>query len=402
MATRQACVLVVDDNEDNRDMLARRIRRMGHTVVEADNGRAALERLQERSFDLVLLDIMMPEMNGFQVLEQVHHDVRWRHIPVVVISALDDMDSVVRCVELGAEDYLFKPFNAVLLSARIGACLDKKWLRDQEQAYLAAMRQEMELGRQIQADFMPVELPAAPGWEIAARFRPAYEVAGDFYDVFPLPDNRLGLLLGDVSGKGVSAALFMALTRSLLRAFSEHASVLNGRHLASPDDGDILDAVRRTNRYILRHHQQRTSMFATLFMGVLEVTTGRLSYINAGHVPPLIARANAAPETLDPTGPLVGVTEDIPFQVCQTQLGAFDCLLVYTDGVTEAMNARHELLGAERLAALLAHPVASADDLLDRTEAMVHAHSGAETQADDLTMLSVRRIHGERVSESRD
>lgn len=391
MTTRQASVLVVDDNEDNRDMLARRVRRMGHTVVEADNGRVALDKLQERSFDLVLLDIMMPEMNGFQVLEQVRHDPRWRHIPVVVISALDDMDSVVRCVELGAEDYLFKPFNTVLLTARVAACLDKKWLRDQEQAYLAAVRQEMELGRQIQADFLPLELPAVPGWEIAARFRPAYEVAGDFYDVFELPENQLGLLLGDVSGKGVSAALFMALTRSLLRAFSDQASSNSGSILPSQEGGKVLDAVLRTNRYILRHHQQRTSMFATLFMGVLDTTNGRLSYINAGHVPPLVARANGSPESLQPTGPLVGVTEDIPFQIRQTQLEALDCLLVYTDGVTEAMNDRRELLGAERLLTVFNHPVTSADRLLEHIEAMVRAHSGAETLSDDLTMLSLRR-----------
>jgi sigma-B regulation protein RsbU (phosphoserine phosphatase) len=388
MTARQAQILVVDDNEDNRDMLARRLRRMGHAVVEAENGRVALERLRQQPFDLVLLDIMMPEVNGFQVLEQVHQVPEWRHIPVVVISALDDMDSVVRCVELGAEDYLFKPFNAVLLNARVAACLDKKWLRDQEQAHLAALRQEMELGRQIQADFMPMELPTLPGWEIAARFHPAYEVAGDFYDVFRLPGNRLGLLLGDVSGKGVGAALFMALTRSLLRAFADRARTDDALPFT---DADILDAVRLTNRYILRHHQQRTNMFATLFMGVLEVTSGQLSYVNAGHVPPLLARAAAGCESLEPTGPLVGVTEDIPFRVHDTHLNPGDSLLIYTDGVTEAMNARHELLGTERLMTVLDRPPTSADNLLDRIEAMVRAHSGTASLSDDLTLLALRR-----------
>ena len=388
MTTRQAQILVVDDNEDNRDMLARRLRRMGHAVIEAENGRVALDRLRQQPFDLVLLDIMMPEVNGFQVLEQVRQVPEWRHIPVVVISALDDLDSVVRCVELGAEDYLFKPFNAVLLNARVAACLEKKWLRDQEQAHLAALRQEMELGRQIQADFMPMELPTLPGWEIAARFLPANEVAGDFYDVFRLPDDRLGLLLGDVSGKGVGAALFMALTRSLLRAFADRARPDDPAPIS---DAAILDAVRLTNRYILRHHQQRTNMFATLFMGVLEVTTGRLSYINAGHVPPLHARAAGGCESLEPTGPLVGVTEDIPFQVGRVHLEVGDCLLVYTDGVTEAMNTRHELLGTERLMTVLDRPPTSADDLLDRIEAMVRAHTGSDNLSDDLTLLALRR-----------
>ena len=383
MTTRQARVLVVDDNEDNRDVLARRITRMGHEVVEAANGRVALQKLESLAFDLVLLDIMMPEMNGFQVLAHTHGDARWRHIPVVVISALDDMDSVVKCIELGAEDYLFKPFNAVLLSARVRACLERKWLRDQEQAYLTAMQQEMLLGRQIQADFMPATLPQLAGWEIAARFRPAYEVAGDFYDVFQLPRDRLGLLLGDVSGKGVGAALFMALTRSLLRAFSDDdaASSL-----------DVLNAVRLTNRYILRHHQQRTSMFATVFFGVLETQTGTLNYINAGHLPPILSRPDGRVDLLSPTGPLVGVTEDIPFDTQQAILSPGDILLVCTDGITEAMDARHDVFGSDRLLALLDEGAPSAPVLLEQVEAAVRAHVSAEAFSDDVTMLAVKRL----------
>jgi len=385
MTDRQARVLVVDDSEDNRDVLARRVRRMGHSVVEAANGREALERLGTDAFDLVLLDIMMPEMNGFQVLEHVHAEPRWRHIPVVVVSALDDMDSVVKCIDLGAEDYLFKPFNAVLLNSRVGACLEKKRLRDQEQAYLAATREQMQLGRQIQADFMPAELPQLAGWDIAACFRPAYEVAGDFYDVFRLPGDRLGLLLGDVSGKGVSAALFMALTRSLVRAYSDYdtASTL-----------DVLNSVFLTNRFILRHHQQRTSMFATLFLGVLDTQTGAMNYINAGHVPPILSRPGGEHELLQPSGPLVGITEDIPFVVQQVFMNPGDAVLVYTDGITEAMDAHQELFGADRLLATLRvdHGIRSADTLLQHIEAAVRTHIGGDTPSDDVTMLALLRL----------
>ena len=132
----RGCLLVVDDNEMNRDTLSRHLERQGHTVAVAENGRQALEMIKTRPFDLVLLDVMMPEMDGYQVLQRLKSDDRWRDIPAIMISALDEIDSVVRCIEMGAEDYLPKPFDPVLLRARIGASLEKKRLRDQEVEYL--------------------------------------------------------------------------------------------------------------------------------------------------------------------------------------------------------------------------------------------------------------------------
>ena len=129
-------LLIVDDNEINRDMLARQLGRQGFATAVAENGREALEMVGEREFDLVLLDIMMPEMNGYEVLRRLKGDERLRDIPVIMISALDEIETVVRCIELGAEDYLPKPFDPVLLRARIGACLEKKRLRDAEVEYL--------------------------------------------------------------------------------------------------------------------------------------------------------------------------------------------------------------------------------------------------------------------------
>ena len=148
-------LLVVDDNEMNRDMLSRRLERQGHAVIMAENGRQALEKIRSEPFDLVLLDIMMPELNGYEVLEQMKNDDGLRHIPVIMISAVDELDSVVRCIELGAEDYLSKPFSPVLLKARISACLEKKQLRDQEQA----ARLQIETEKKRADDLLHVILP---------------------------------------------------------------------------------------------------------------------------------------------------------------------------------------------------------------------------------------------------
>jgi adenylate cyclase len=151
----RAHVLVVDDNQDIREMLCFQIQLDGHSVAQAEHGRRALELMQARSFDLVLLDVMMPYMNGYEVLEHLKADATLRHIPVIVISAFDDLDSIVRCIKLGAEDYLFKPFNTVLLKARVDSCLEKKWLRDQEQAYLKQLQAEQEKSERLLLNILP-------------------------------------------------------------------------------------------------------------------------------------------------------------------------------------------------------------------------------------------------------
>lgn len=155
MKMDEGSVLVVDDNEVNRDLLARRLQRQGHTVTVAEDGFQALEMMRSKPFDLVLLDIMMPQMNGYQVLEHLKADETLRYIPVIMISAVDDIDSIVRCIELGAEDYLSKPFNPVLLKARINACLEKKRLRDQEQAYLKKLAEEQEKSERLLLNILP-------------------------------------------------------------------------------------------------------------------------------------------------------------------------------------------------------------------------------------------------------
>ncbi len=155
MSLSPSRVLIVDDNEDNRIVLARRLTKDGLEVRAAENGIQALEMLQQDPYDLVLLDIMMPEMNGYQVLEHLKEDSALRHLPVIIISAVDEFESVVRCIELGAEDYLMKPFNRVMLRARIGASLEKKRLRDNERAILELLQQEQEKSEQLLLSIFP-------------------------------------------------------------------------------------------------------------------------------------------------------------------------------------------------------------------------------------------------------
>lgn len=386
MKPDQGFILVVDDNEANRDVLSRRLQRQGHTVISIDNGREALSLVRQHAFDLILLDIMMPDINGYQVLETLKADPVLRYIPVIMISALDDIESVVRCIGLGAEDYLAKPFNPILLKARVNACLEKKRLRDQERAYLETIKQEMELGQRIQLDFLPESLIQPDNWLIDVFFEPASEVAGDFYDVFWLPNNHIGLIIADVCDKGVGAALFMALVRSLIRAFAEQVAV-------SPVDA--LDAIPMTNNYIARHHhnhRSRTHMFATLFFGVLNPNTGELTYINAGHEPPVLIGERGIKGFLETTGPAVGLMAESVFTVGQTTIDPGVSVFAYTDGVTEMRDPQNHFFGEDQLFSILNVPSMNPSEVLLQVQQKLHDHMGSNKPlSDDITMLAFQR-----------
>jgi len=182
---RPSRILIVDDTEATRELLARRLRREGHHVVEVANGRAALDRVAREIFDLILLDMMMPDLNGYEVLTQLKADAGFRHIPVIVISALDEIDSVVRCIEAGAEDYLSKPFDPVLLRARIGASLEKVRLRESEQAAIAELKAEKENTETLLLNILPKSI-------IPRMHRGETPIADRFHDVTILFSDIVG------------------------------------------------------------------------------------------------------------------------------------------------------------------------------------------------------------------
>ena len=182
---RPSRILIVDDTEAIRELLARRLRREGHYVVEVANGRAALDRVALEIFDLILLDMMMPDINGYEVLTQLKADVRFRHIPVIVVSALDEIDSVVRCIEAGAEDYLSKPFDPVLLRARIGSSLEKVRLRESEQAAFAELRAEKEKTETLLLNILPKSI-------VPRMHRGETPIADRFHDVTILFSDIVG------------------------------------------------------------------------------------------------------------------------------------------------------------------------------------------------------------------
>jgi serine phosphatase RsbU (regulator of sigma subunit) len=386
--TGPARVLVVDDVEANRDLLARRLQRLGHTIGMAENGQEALDMARANAWDLVLLDVMMPVLDGIGALAALKADPHTRDIPVIMISANTEIESVVKCIELGADDYLPKPFDPVLLRARVGASLEKKRLRDRERARALRMEQDLEVGARIQRDFLPESLPDVPGYEFASRFVPAREVGGDFYDAFKLADGSVAVVLGDVCDKGVGAALFMALFRSLIRSLTLSQIGESGPGVL---EARVLHAVTATNDYIARTHG-RANMFATLFVGALDPASGTIAYVNGGHEPPRVTRREGGVRTmLPPTGPAVGMLPEIPFAAHSMTLAPGESLLILTDGVTEARARDGRLFGDDATDALLGMPAASAEELLERVMTAVTQHAADTPASDDITLLAVRR-----------
>ena len=284
-----------------------------------------------------------------------------------------------------------------MIAGQIAIALENARLYAKLTNYSKALNAELEKGKKIQRDFLPADIPQIPGWEIDTCFNPARQVSGDFYDVFMLPGNYVGLVIADVCDKGVGSALYMALFRSLIRVFSGQIRLgvwsaakasKNKETVSETDLTRMLQAVSLTNDYIAEEHGHEV-MFATVFFGVLNPATGDLSFVNGGHEPPFIIGQSKIKDTLTAQGPVVGIIPGAEFEIQHAQLEPGDILIGYTDGVTEALSPQEELFTKERLLALVEQPVSSAGKLIERIKTELFRHIDNAPQFDDITMIAV-------------
>ncbi len=386
-----ARILIVDDSEDNRYTLLLSLELQGyHNVAEAEDGEQAMALIERNEYDLVLLDVMMPHLDGYQVLAWLKDTGRLHNLPVIMISALTETESVVRCIEIGAVDYLTKPFNPVLLRARTHASLEKKRLRDAVRSHLARLEADLDAARRLQFGMLPVDFPLPTRErpvEFAAMIAPAREVGGDLYDVFELGTGQICFLIGDVSGKGVPAALFMARTKNLVRVVTE---LMRGPDGAAAEPAEIL---ARVNRELCDGN--RETMFVTLFFAMLRPETGEIRFCNAGHNPPYrVAAGVVAPITGGKARPL-GIRTDSPYVTANLTLAPDEMLYLYTDGITEACNGRDDLFSEARLEDVLrGGPHDGAAGLIRRVGEAVRAFVAGTDQSDDMAALVLYRRSG--------
>jgi len=374
-------ILVVDDTPANLQILADILKGRGYLLSIATTGKQALDVLGRVRPDLILLDVMMPEMDGFETCRRIKDSVDWREIPVIFLTSKSETADIVAGFEIGAVDYVAKPFNAHELLARIHTHLTVDQLRrslaEKNEELARAHKRELELARRVQSQLIPVHLPDIAGWDFAAVWNPARDVSGDYYDFIP-NRGRLGIVVADVSGKGMHAALFMASTRSIIRAKAT-ASLSPAENLSQANALLCADAAE--------------GMFVTLFYAEIDPASRALSYVSCGHNPPFWYRADRKEVVeLEPTGSVLGMNETMQCRQKEIEVGSGDTILFYTDGFTEAFDEQQEQFGEERLKSILVrHAAESPQQMLDAIQREVQTFVGAAPPSDDRTIVIARR-----------
>lgn len=380
-------MLVVDDEPDLESLVRQRFRKKiregEYDFVFAQNGLEALAKLLEhKDIGIILSDINMPEMDGLTLLAKLN-ELKNPALRTVIISAYGDMDNIRTAMNRGAYDFITKPVDFIDLEKTIEKTINElNVIRNaiHEHNKLLAIQRDLYTAKNIQLAILPKIFPPFPEikeFDIYAEMEPAKEVGGDLYDFFLLDDSNLGIVVGDVSGKGVPAAIFMAVSRTLIRA-----TALKG---IPPNE-----CFTYVNNLLC--HESISSMFVTAFYGILNFKTGELRYVNGGHNPPYVINSKGEVKIVEPTNDIVlGLFENYEFNTKTINLAKGDTLLLYTDGVTEAEDSNFNLYSDERLAELLKsnHNI-KIEELIKLIFSNVHEYSKGVEQSDDITALAVR------------
>lgn len=377
-------ILIVDDEADVELLIRQRFRREireGHyDFLFARHGEEALGLVEaDTAIEIVLTDINMPVMDGLTLLARLHE--RPNPPATVIVSAYGDMPNIRAAMNRGALDFLTKPIDFHDFEVTVQKTLAQvRRLRAAlaEHDRLIALERDLAIAADIQRSFLPrcdEEKAEHGALAVQAAMIPAHAVGGDFYDYFRLEGNRLGVVIGDVSGKGVPAALLMAVTRSLLRACA----------LRGEEPGPCLEEV---NRLLVR--DTFAERFVTLFYAVLHAERREITYANAGHNLPFLLRTAGAIEHLDGRGLVAGVLAQTRYPTHSAPFQPGDRLFLYTDGITEALNPQREQFSEQRLQQVLreAHSDSPAE-LIDRVVQAVRRFSAGAPQSDDITALAV-------------
>jgi len=338
VSKRQGRILIVDDDQFNREMMTRHLERQGHRVTAADSGRTALEALETAPFDIVLLDVMMPGMNGFQFLEALHGDPDLRDVSVIVVSSLEDTDSMARCIELGAEDYLPRDFEPVILKARIDNLLEKKeYKRQNDVALERLVDTQRRLAAELRegASYVRGLLPKGLDWRGVAAdwvFIPSLSLGGDCFSYQQIDDDRLAMFLIDVSGHGIEAALLSVSIMNVLKSLS-----LRGVDYGSP--ASVLSRLNQSFRM-----EDQNDLYFTIWYGVYDAAGRSLTYSGGGCPPAMLYGPEGGGTELSGNGPVIGVDVDAVFDEFRTPVKPGSNLFLFSDGLYEVRTREGELM----------------------------------------------------------
>ncbi|MBV8116024.1 MAG: SpoIIE family protein phosphatase [Silvibacterium sp.] len=371
---KKKVVLLVDDTPENIQIV-NAILKDTYRIRIATNGAKALDLARTDPMpDLILLDVMMPEMDGFEVCLRLKLDATTRDIPVIFLTGATEVADETRGFEVGGVDYIHKPFSQAVVRARVHNHLMLREARDQIARQLASIRTELETARQIQLSILPREAPALPGIDIAAHYSPMTSVAGDFYDFIKVDDHRFGTLVADVSGHGMPAALISSMLKI---AFAEQAD-------SAADPAHLLSGLNQTLCGKFKGH------FVTAAYVFIDTEKKMLRYGGAGHPPMLLrSHANGARELVE-NGLFLGSFPFAQYSAIELPFEQGDWVLLYTDGVLEMNNAKEEEFGIDRLKLFLElNGNQPSSKLVDAALAELAQWSAGREAEDDLTLLAI-------------
>jgi len=366
-----SCILIVEDDPAILCGLRDNLEFESHQVLTATDGEAGYRAVCEHSPDLVILDLMLPKLSGYDLCRRVRGE--GFHAPILMLSARSQEGDRVVGLDLGANDYVSKPFSLRELLARVRSLLRHEREHRQEEAHLSG---ELEMAAKVQQGLFPRVLPEAPGLDYAGICRPARGISGDYYDFLPLGDGKLGLLLADVSGKGMAAALLGASLHAVVRANAVSA-------------GDRCGEVLRKASSLL-YETTTAERFATVFYGVYHAPSRTLTYANAGHTPPMLVRQGNAIR-LESLTPPAGMLPSLPALENRVQLVTGDWLLIFSDGIPESTSASGEDFGDDRLRDALGRlSCGTAAEVCEGIVDEVRDHLREQRQPDDITLIAVK------------
>jgi len=366
-------ILVVDDSPVNIQVLVRTLDGTGHRILVATNGKSAIEIAYRTHPDLILLDVMMPEIDGFEVCRRIKSDASTQDIAVIFLSALGEVADKVAGLQLGAVDYITKPIQAEEVLARVSNHLAVRRLEREVRKSRDELEKELTSAAEMQRLILPRPLPRPDGMRFAAYYETSRHVGGDYYDVVRVSDDEFGILIVDVSGHGASSAIVMAMIRAVFHACPG----------AKTDPAGVLQFINRQFSFMWG-----SSMLATAFYAVVSAKSLRIRGACCGHLPPLLLRrGNVELLQFEATCPLLLMElESIPCSEFVLDRG--DCVLFYTDGVTECEDSSENMYEIEGLMkALRLYAGQGPEKLVEFLSEDLNRFSRGREIADDCTLL---------------
>ncbi len=387
MKERSPRILVVDDEPKNIRILQILLEAKGYIVIAATHGQEALDQVKEASPDLILLDIMMPRMNGYEVCERIRADEETQFVPIVMVTALTEAKDRIKAIEVGADDFISKPFDSLEVIARARSLLRVKQYHDalkqanQELAeHNARLDMELQMAQEVQASLMPQGITDLAGFRVVSHYTPEIAVGGDFFDLWEVGPGQLGLLISDVMGHGVPAAFITVFIKTIVEEMREQTD----------DPGRLLEALNtRFDKLI----SSELSMFATAFCAVIDQSDQTLRWANAGHPFPFLIRREQGvcePVGNQSIGEGLGFLPDSIYQTFHVPFRPSDGLFLYTDGAYELQNSQGEEFSPERLRDVLdeqsSHP---ATIIVDSVVQAIDRFSEGMPREDDITIVAM-------------